>query len=440
MHGVPADRVHVTGAQSYDHWWGRRPSRAREEFCARVGLRPDRPFLLYVCSSLFRGTVDEPEFVARLDSGGALQQRSPAEGHRHPGAAAPGAARRMARRRSVGLPQPVVLGRAPGGRRVEGRLLRFDVLQRRGRRAQHQRVPRVRLRRQARAHGAAAGDLGPQPGRDDPLPLPAERQRRAAARGAQPRRAPAAARRLARRRRAAAIRRRRRSPTGFIRPFGPDQAGDAAIRRALEQVAAGPAHRARGGAAPLALARFRSRSWPASWRSTCAPSCGASTCRNRVRKDYRATRRRVLIDLKQFAARGAGQAAAEPRGPAELGAHARSSAARATRRRSWPGWDIEEAREIRELVTRPRPQRPAYRRSGPGCRRPASSCSTGFRSWPGPRPTATSIPSSWWSSRAAAPRRGTRTSRPTTWTCCRSTRRTSSASATRSASSRSADG
>src|SRR6185436_3862125 len=63
MHGVPADRVLVTGAQCYDQWWNRQPSRAREDFCARVGLRGDRPYVLYVCSSLFRGTADEPAFV-----------------------------------------------------------------------------------------------------------------------------------------------------------------------------------------------------------------------------------------------------------------------------------------------------------------------------------------------------------------------------------------
>ena len=62
-HGIPADRVVVTGTQAYDQWFDRRPSRSREEFCARVGLRPDKPFLLYVVSSLFRGTTHEPTFV-----------------------------------------------------------------------------------------------------------------------------------------------------------------------------------------------------------------------------------------------------------------------------------------------------------------------------------------------------------------------------------------
>jgi hypothetical protein len=63
LHGVPADRVVVTGAQAFDQWFDRGPVRARDAFCRRVGLAADRPYLLYVCSSLFRGTAFEPAFV-----------------------------------------------------------------------------------------------------------------------------------------------------------------------------------------------------------------------------------------------------------------------------------------------------------------------------------------------------------------------------------------
>jgi hypothetical protein len=63
FHRVPADRVVVTGAQAYDQWFDRTPSRNREAFCRRVGLPSDKPFILYVCSSLFRGTAHEPSFV-----------------------------------------------------------------------------------------------------------------------------------------------------------------------------------------------------------------------------------------------------------------------------------------------------------------------------------------------------------------------------------------
>jgi hypothetical protein len=55
----------TTGAQCFDHWFGRRPSRSREEFCREIGLDPARPFILYVCSALFRGSPSEAEFVCR---------------------------------------------------------------------------------------------------------------------------------------------------------------------------------------------------------------------------------------------------------------------------------------------------------------------------------------------------------------------------------------
>jgi len=65
LHGVPPERVIVTGAQCFDQWFDRQPSIDRATFCRSVGLPPDRPFLLYVCSSLFRGTVTEAVFVQR---------------------------------------------------------------------------------------------------------------------------------------------------------------------------------------------------------------------------------------------------------------------------------------------------------------------------------------------------------------------------------------
>jgi len=63
LHAVPPDRVAVTGAQCYDQWFGRRPSRSREAFCEQIGLDPAKPIVLYVCSSLFRKTVNEGKFV-----------------------------------------------------------------------------------------------------------------------------------------------------------------------------------------------------------------------------------------------------------------------------------------------------------------------------------------------------------------------------------------
>ena len=63
FHGIGAERVIVTGAQCFDRWFGRTPSRDRAAFCVRAGLPDDRPFLLYVCSALFRGSRSEADFV-----------------------------------------------------------------------------------------------------------------------------------------------------------------------------------------------------------------------------------------------------------------------------------------------------------------------------------------------------------------------------------------
>jgi len=63
LHRVPAGRVVVTGAQCFDHWFDRSPSRAREQFCRHVGLDPGKPYLLWVCSALIYGSPAEAPFV-----------------------------------------------------------------------------------------------------------------------------------------------------------------------------------------------------------------------------------------------------------------------------------------------------------------------------------------------------------------------------------------
>jgi hypothetical protein len=66
MHGLPAERIVSTGAQCYDQWFGRTPARDRETFCRSVGLRPDRPFVLWVHSALSPTPVPpEPVLVQR---------------------------------------------------------------------------------------------------------------------------------------------------------------------------------------------------------------------------------------------------------------------------------------------------------------------------------------------------------------------------------------
>lgn len=65
LHHLEADRVVVTGSQVFDEWFDKQPSTTRESFCARVGLRADRPIVLYVCSSLLEGSPPEKAFVVR---------------------------------------------------------------------------------------------------------------------------------------------------------------------------------------------------------------------------------------------------------------------------------------------------------------------------------------------------------------------------------------
>jgi hypothetical protein len=72
LQGIARERVRVLGAWSYDHWFDWQPSTSREEFCARVGLRNDRPLVLYVCSSGFVAR-DEVAFVRRWL--GAMRER-----------------------------------------------------------------------------------------------------------------------------------------------------------------------------------------------------------------------------------------------------------------------------------------------------------------------------------------------------------------------------
>jgi hypothetical protein len=63
-HGVPADRVAVTGAQSFDRWFSDRRVPDRREFCADVGLESDGPFILFLGSSQ-QIAPKEPEFFLR---------------------------------------------------------------------------------------------------------------------------------------------------------------------------------------------------------------------------------------------------------------------------------------------------------------------------------------------------------------------------------------
>jgi len=63
LHGLPANRIVVTGAQNFDQWFNRQPSRDRAAFCAHVGLPDDRPFVMYACSTLFDHSPPEAKLV-----------------------------------------------------------------------------------------------------------------------------------------------------------------------------------------------------------------------------------------------------------------------------------------------------------------------------------------------------------------------------------------
>jgi hypothetical protein len=65
LHRMPPDRVVVTGAQLFDQWFERRPSTSGADFAAKVGLDPERPYVLYTCSN--PAMTDEPEIAFVLD-------------------------------------------------------------------------------------------------------------------------------------------------------------------------------------------------------------------------------------------------------------------------------------------------------------------------------------------------------------------------------------
>jgi hypothetical protein len=79
LHGVPRERVVVTGAGKFDEWFERRPRRGYADFTTRVGLDPRRPYLLYVCSAPFIAP-EEVSFVRgwietlRSQPGGPLRE------------------------------------------------------------------------------------------------------------------------------------------------------------------------------------------------------------------------------------------------------------------------------------------------------------------------------------------------------------------------------
>lgn len=50
LHHVPSNRLGITGAHTYDSWFGWN-SRDRTDFCRELGFDPERPYICYTCSS-----------------------------------------------------------------------------------------------------------------------------------------------------------------------------------------------------------------------------------------------------------------------------------------------------------------------------------------------------------------------------------------------------
>lgn len=53
LHNVPSDRVRITGAVAYDHWFETPPHSLRDAFCRTVGLDARCPYVVYAGSSSF---------------------------------------------------------------------------------------------------------------------------------------------------------------------------------------------------------------------------------------------------------------------------------------------------------------------------------------------------------------------------------------------------
>ena len=67
-HGIHERHVCVTGAQTFDHWFGSEPPVRRADFCAENGLDPERPIILYLASSRLAEASPADFFVRWLET------------------------------------------------------------------------------------------------------------------------------------------------------------------------------------------------------------------------------------------------------------------------------------------------------------------------------------------------------------------------------------
>jgi hypothetical protein len=64
FHGIAPEQIVVTGAKPFDRWFERTPT-GRAQFCDRIGLRPDRPIVLFVGSTASISAPDAELYFVR---------------------------------------------------------------------------------------------------------------------------------------------------------------------------------------------------------------------------------------------------------------------------------------------------------------------------------------------------------------------------------------
>jgi hypothetical protein len=68
LHDVPANKVIATGAPVFDPWFELQPTVDRASYCRQMGLEPEQPYVLYLCSSKTIAE-DERAFVEEVAEG-----------------------------------------------------------------------------------------------------------------------------------------------------------------------------------------------------------------------------------------------------------------------------------------------------------------------------------------------------------------------------------
>jgi hypothetical protein len=68
LHDVPPSILRIVGAPYLDRWFGLKASTSAERVCARVGLPPGQPYVLYFCSSPTLITTEVPIVRALADA------------------------------------------------------------------------------------------------------------------------------------------------------------------------------------------------------------------------------------------------------------------------------------------------------------------------------------------------------------------------------------